>query len=327
MKKLIAIILALVLVAAAFTGCSNGGKAEGTDGKIKVVTTIFPIYDWVKNIDVDGDCDVSFLLNSGVDLHNYQPTADDMVKMADCDMFIYVGGESDKWVDDALGNAVNKNMTVINLLDVLKDRLKEEELKEGMQGEEEEEEGEEEEGPEFDEHIWLSVKNAQICVTEIASKLSEIGKEDNTFAVNAKAYNEKLSALDGEYEKTVKNAELKTLVFGDRFPFRYMVDDYGIDYYAAFVGCSAESEASFETITFLANKVDELKLNYVIVLEGGDGKLANTIIENTSSKTAKTVVFNSMQNVTENDVNNGASYIDIMNSNLTSLSVALNNEL
>lgn len=326
MKKIAALILALILVATAFTACSNGGeRAENNSGKIKVVTTIFPVYDWVRNIDADGDCDVSFLLNSGADLHSYQPTADDMVKMADCDMFIYVGGESDKWVDDALGNAVNKNIVVINLLDVLKDRLKEEELKEGMQGEEEEEEeGEEEEGPEYDEHIWLSLKNAQICVTEIASQLASIGKEGSTFTDNAKAYNEKLSALDSEYENTVKSAKNNTLVFGDRFPFRYMVDDYGIDYFAAFIGCSAESEASFETITFLANKVDDLNLTFVMTIENSDGKIAKTIIENTKNKNAEILAIDSLQNTTTDDVEKGKTYYDTMKNNLDVLKTALN---
>lgn len=335
MKKIAAVLLAVLLVVLSFTACSNGTEnAENNESKIKVVTTIFPIYDWVKNIDTDGDCDISFLLNSGADLHSYQPKADDMVKMADCDMFIYVGGESDKWVDDALGNAVNKNMVVINLLDVLKDRLKEEELKEGMQGEEEEEEGEEEEGPEYDEHIWLSLKNAQICVTEIASKLSEIGKEGNAFTFYAKKYNEKLAATDKLLEDAIAEGKKENnqlvLIFGDRFPFRYLVDDYGIDYYAAFVGCSAESEASFETVTFLANKLDELKPNSfgrksIVVLESSDEKLAKTIIENTKDKSAQIdiIKLNSMQSITQQEVDNGADYDEIMLDNVAHVQIAL----
>ncbi len=323
MKKLAAVILAVVLVVLTFTACSNGSqKTENNDGKIKVVTTIFPIYDWVKNIDADGACDVSFLLNSGADLHSYQPTADDMVKMADCDLFIYVGGESDKWVDDALKNTVNKNMVVVNLLDVLKDRIKEEEIKEGMQAEEEEEEAEE---PEFDEHIWLSLKNASVCVSAISDALCKADNNNSEkYKLNAKAYNDKLSALDKKYSEAVKAAKNKTLVFGDRFPFRYLVDDYGLDYCAAFVGCSAESEASFETITFLANKVDELKLNYVMTIENSDNKLANTIVENTENKNAEIFALDSLQNTTEAEATSGKTYIEAMDSNLNVLEIVLN---
>ena len=323
MKKLAAVILAVVLVVLTFTACSNGSqKTENNDGKIKVVTTIFPIYDWVKNIDADGACDVSFLLNSGADLHSYQPTADDMVKMADCDLFIYVGGESDKWVEDALKNAVNKNMVVVNLLDVLKDRIKEEEIKEGMQAEEEEEETEE---PEYDEHIWLSLKNASVCVSAISDALCKADSNNSEkYKLNAKVYNDKLSALDKQYSETVKTAKNKTLVFGDRFPFRYLVDDYGLDYYAAFVGCSAESEASFETITFLANKVDELNLNYVMTIENSDNKLANTIVENTGNKNAEIFALDSLQNTTEAEATSGKTYLETMESNLNVLKIVLN---
>ncbi|MCR5207898.1 MAG: metal ABC transporter substrate-binding protein [Eubacterium sp.] len=329
MKRVTALIIVLVLTVSLFGACSKVKNESGaSDSKIKVVTTIFPIYDWVRNIDKDNNCDISFLMNSGADLHSYQPTADDMVKIYDCDMFIYVGGESDKWVDDALGNASNKDMVVINLLDVLSDRIKEEEIKEGMQSEEESESEDEEEEIEYDEHIWLSLRNAQICVTEIAGKLSAIKNiENGDFISAAEEYNKSLESLDNEYNSLIKEVKNEkkpvVLVFGDRFPFRYMVEDYSIDYYAAFVGCSAESEASFETVKFLANKVDELGLKYVIVLEGGDGKLAQTIINNTESKSAKTITLNSMQNITQQNVDNGSSYIDIMYSNLGGLSLAL----
>ena len=330
LKRFIAIILSLTVIASMLAACSNNGSGEKNDeGKINIVTTIFPIYDWTLNvIGDDENAEVSFLLDNGADLHNYQPTADDMVKISDCDMFIYVGGESDKWVDDALKNALNKDMVVINLLDVLKDRIKEEEIKEGMQSEEEEES---EEGPEYDEHIWLSIKNAEVCVNEIAEKLSSIGKDNNPYVSNAKEYTKKLDAADKDYTDLLAEAKAenkkRVLVFGDRFPFRYLVDDYGLDYYAAYAGCSAESEASFETISFLANKVDELGLEYVCVIEGSDGELAKTIIDNTKTKSAKTVTFNSMQNVTKNDVENGSDYISIMKDNYIALATALGIQL
>ena len=326
MKRITAIVLCIVLVCAAFCGCStNETKGEKNIDKLKIVTTIFPIFDWVKNIVGDAEAQVDMLLDTGVDLHSFQPTVQDIMKISECDVFIYVGGESDAWVDDALKEKTNPDMIVINLMDVLKDRIKEEEIIEGMEAEEEEE-GEEEGGPEYDEHIWLSLKNAVISCEAIRDGLIKANaKDEQTYKDNADAYIERLNALDGEYEQTAANAKVKTLVFGDRFPFRYMVDDYGLSYYAAFIGCSAESEASFETIVFLSGKVDELGLNYIMKIEGSDGSIAQTIKDNTQSKDQEILTLDSLQSVTAQDVADGASYLDIMRKNLTALHTALNN--
>ena len=326
MKKIIAVILTLILVTGLFSACSGNGESNASNAqsgeKINIVTTIFPIYDWVKNIiGNDENAQVEFLLDNGADLHNYQPTADDMIKVSNCDMFIYIGGESDKWVEDALKNAVNKNMVVINLLEVIGNNAKEEEIKEGMQSEEETEEGEE---AEYDEHIWLSLKNAVLCVDEISSKLASIGREGNSYLTNADVYTKKLSGLESEYDSAINGAKIKTLVFGDRFPFRYLTEEYKLDYYAAFSGCSAESEASFETVSFLAKKVDEFNLKYVMTIESSDGKIAKTIIENTAKKNAEILVLDSMQSIVDEDVKNGASYLTVMQNNLEVLKKALN---
>lgn len=328
MKKIISIILCAVLLAAVFAGCSAGQKTQQKDdGKLKIVCTIFPEYDWTMNIlgDKAANADVTMLLDTGADLHSYQPTADDMIKISDCDLFIYVGGESDKWVDDALKNVSNKDMKTVNLLETVGKNAKEEEVVEGMQSEEEEEEGEEgEEGPEYDEHVWLSLRNAQLIVSEIAANLGEADAQNkDTYTANAASYKEELSKLDSEYVTAVSTAKRKVLLFGDRFPFRYMADDYNIKYYAAFVGCSAETEASFETVTFLAGKVDELGLKNVMVIEKSDQKIAKTIIENTKAKNQKILVLDSMQNITADDVKGGASYLEIMQSNLDVLKTAL----
>lgn len=322
-------VLALTMV----TGCGNGstdqGKemqsAEGNQEKLRVVTTIFPEYDWVREIvgeDTDG-VDLTLLLDNGVDLHSYQPTADDMVKIADCDLFIYVGGESDEWVEDALAEAVNQDMQVIDLLDVLGDAVKEEEIVEGMEAEEEED-AEEEEETEYDEHVWLSVKNAQILVDQIADTMAEIAPaKAEQYRKNADAYISDLKALDEEYQSAVADAKRDTVLFGDRFPFRYLVDDYGLNYYAAFVGCSAETEASFETIVFLANKVDELGLQTVLTIEGQDHSVAETIVKNTASKDQNIATMDSMQSTTSKDVQNGTTYLSIMKKNLEVLAEAL----
>lgn len=339
MKKYIAILIVTILAVLCLSACEQKNvdtakKSTNTetnttedkkDDKVKVVTTIFPEYDWVKEIagEESENIDLTMLLDNGVDLHSYQPTAEDIMKISDCDLFIYVGGESDAWVDDALKEAVNKNMKVINLLEVLGSTVKEEEVVEGMEAEEEEE-SEEEEEPEYDEHVWLSLKNAKVFCRTIAENLSEIDKEhEEIYSANEKKYEEKLDALDQNYQETVDSANQKTLLFGDRFPFRYLVDDYGLSYYAAFVGCSAETEASFETISFLAQKVDELGLKSILTIEKSDQKIAKTIIENTTDKNQKILTMDSMQSTTSDDVKNGTTYLSVMESNLDVLKEAL----
>ena len=336
MKKIIALLLVLLMTAGMLAGCGKQKDDDTTDttDKLSIVTTIFPEYDWVRQIlgDKADNADVTMLLDNGVDLHSYQPTADDIVKISDCDLFIYVGGESDGWVEDALKNATNKDMKVVNLLEVLGDKVKNEEVVEGMQEEEHEhEDGEEhEEGEEHeheeeaDEHVWLSLKNAEVLVGTISNALQEVdpGNKD-AYAANADAYVKKLSALDAEYQTAVDNAARKTVLFGDRFPFRYLVDDYGLNYYAAFVGCSAETEASFETISFLAKKVDELKLPCVLTIEGKHHKIAETIVKNTAPKSQKILTMDSMQSTTSKDVASGTTYLSVMEKNLAVLKEAL----
>ena len=501
MKKITALLLALFMLVGALAGCGKQNDTNQTD-KLSIVTTIFPEYDWVREIlgDKADNAEITMLLDNGVDLHSYQPTADDIVKISDCDLFIYVGGESDEWVEDALRNAANRNMKVINLLEVLGDSVKTEEIVEGMQedghdhghshdeqltendiedrtlsdfagawkslhpfllngdldkfcehrAEEDEdssttkvtywekykaswqcdaekisingdtitftyadgktvsaeytyagyqpkrndegkirsvryqfettsadapkyvqfndhghEPGQAEHfhiyfgndgfdalmsaktnpffvkdalsvedildelmghdhGEEKDEHVWLSLKNAKTLVGAIADALQELDPDNkDTYAANTSAYIEKLSALDGAYQSAVDGAARKTVLFGDRFPFRYLVDDYGLSYYAAFAGCSAESEASFETLSFLAKKVDELKLPCVLTIEGKNHKIAETIVENTAEKNQKILTMDSMQSTTSEDVANGTAYLSVMEQNLSMLKEAL----
>ena len=503
MKKYISILSAAVMAVGCLAGCgqkNSNEQADNTDdGKLKVVTTIFPEYDWVKEIAGDeiSNIDLTMLLDNGVDLHSYQPTSEDILKISDCDLFVYVGGESDSWVDDALKNATNKDMQVINLLDVLKDSIKTEESMPGMQAEEghnhgyahfedsdvqdrtlsdwdgdwqsvypylqdgvldevmekKAESGEktaeeykeyyengyktdvsqitidaenntmcfvkngvaskatyeykgyqiydyesgsrgvryffeatsgdadapkyvqfsdhgiapgkaehfhiyagndgfdalseemenwptyypadmsgkeiaedmlEHEEKEYDEHVWLSLKNAQTLCKAIAEALETADPEHkDVYAANVDSYLEKLSSLDGQYQDAVANASQKTLLFGDRFPFRYMVDDYGLKYYAAFAGCSAESEASFETISFLAKKVDELGLKNIMTIENSDQKIAKTIRDNTKDKNQEILSLDSMQSTTSEDVKNGTTYLSVMESNLDVLKKAM----
>ena len=329
MKKFISIFIAAAMAVCVLASCgSKQGEKAGENNKLSIVTTVFPEYDWVKNVlgDNPAGAEVTLLLDNGVDLHSYQPTAEDILKISTCDMFIYVGGESDEWVDDVLETANNKDMAVINLMEALGDSVKEEELVEGMQGEEEEEEGEEgeEEEVEYDEHVWLSLKNAVKLVDSISVSLQAIDADNaSVYADNAKAYEDKLKALDSDFAAAVSAGTADTLLFGDRFPFRYLTDDYGLSYYAAFVGCSAETEASFETITFLANKVDELGLKNVMTIEGADKSIAETIVSNTASKDQKILSLDSMQSVTNKDIEAGVTYLSIMENNLAVLTEAL----
>lgn len=315
---------------------SGDGRKVGTEAGIQVVTTIFPEYDWVREIlgDNPGNAEVTLLLDNGVDLHNYQPTAADILKIATCDVFIYVGGESDEWVEDALAEAANKDMVVIDLLETLGDKVKEEEVVEGMEAEEDHDhtDGEhadgyhdEEEETEYDEHVWLSLKNAAVLCDVIADTLAQkdAGNAD-VYQTNLERYKSRLAALDADYQSAVAAGAKNTVLFGDRFPFRYLTDDYGLSYYAAFVGCSAETEASFETIVFLSNKTDELELSSIMKIESSDGKIAETIRNNTKAKDQKILTLDSMQSTTSKDVKNGTTYLSIMESNLNVLREALN---
>ena len=318
MKRFLALILAVIMAATIFGGCSSAPAKD--DGKLNIVTTIFPEYDWVSNITSGAeDVNITLLLENGADMHSYQPTAEDIVKISSCDVFIYVGGESDKWVDDALKGATNKEMTVINLLDILGTKAKEEETVEGMQAEHEEKDGieETEEEVELDEHVWLSLKNASMLCGKISDKLSEKdAKNKELYSKNTENYLKKLNELDARYKTVRDSAKYDTLIFADRFPFRYLIDDYNLKYYAAFSGCSAESEASFETVAFLAKKLDELKLPALMKIDGSDGKIANTVLQTSNQKNAQILELDSMQSVNKKDIEEGKTYLSIMESNL-----------
>lgn len=331
MKKIMTLIavLASILVSALLPA-----PAAEADQELSIVTTIFPEYDWVMEIlgDNPANASVTMLLDSGVDLHSYQPNVKDIVTLSNCDLFLYVGGESDGWVKDALAGAANEDMIVINLLEVLGENAKEELLVEGMEshdhGDEEDHEDEEHdshaEHGELDEHVWLSLRNASFFCQVIRDALIALdGENEAVYQANTEAYLEKLAQLDDAYTEAAAQGSRDTLVFGDRFPFRYLMDDYGLTYYAAFSGCSAETEASFETVIFLANKLDELGLGTIMTLEGSDGKLAKTIADTAKAQDVAILCLDSMQSTTQKDVQEGASYLSIMEKNLDVLIRAL----
>lgn len=338
MKKCIAVFAALLLLFALLPAPKAAAERE-----LSIVTTIFPEYDWVMEILGENapNVQVTMLLDNGVDLHSYQPNVKDMVTLSTCDLFLYTGGESESWVDDALAGAANKDMIVINLLEVLGEDAKEELLVEGMEHSHDEEEHHEQEHDEeehdhheeeehehhheaeLDEHVWLSLGNASRFCQAIRDALITLDPEnEELYRANTEGYLAELSRLDEAFSAAVAGGSRDTLLFGDRFPFRYLMDDYGLQYYAAFSGCSAETEASFETVIFLANKLDELGLHAVITLEGSDGKLAQTIIR-TAQADADILCLDSMQSTTKKDVQEGAKYLTIMEKNLDVLTQAL----
>ena len=354
MKKVFALLLSFVLL----VSCTAIVPAAAEGKKISVVTTIFPIYDWVRET-IGNDADhvsLNLLLDNGVDLHSYQPTAQDILTISTADLFIYVGGESDEWVEDVLKSAMNPDLKAINLVEAMGDEIKMEEIVEGMEHEHEHdheddedhdheheeddhddedhdedhdhEHGEEhdhEHEEEADEHVWLSLRNARKLTAVIADTLAET---DPAFAEdylgNAAAYIEKLDSLDAQYSEMISKSTYKTILFGDRFPFRYLADDYGLTYYAAFSGCSAESEASFATIVFLAQKVDELTLPAVMTIEYPKTKIAETVVQNTTAKNQKILALDSMQGTTSQDIQSGVTYLSVMEANLNVLKEALN---
>ena len=329
-------------------GSSVSEDAKDPNKKISIVTTIFPEYDWVREI-VGNHADkfeITYLMNKGVDLHSYQASAEDIAKVSSADLFIYVGGESDTWAEDAIAEATNKDMKVINLLNSLGSDVKEEEVVEGMAAEDEHDHDHSEEAKdhdhseedkdhdhakegeevEYDEHVWLSLKNAQKLVMDIEANIESLDPDNAAdYAANAQAYVKKLEELDKEYQKAVDESSVKYILVGDRFPFRYLVDDYGLKYSAAFVGCSAETEASFDTITFLAGKLDELGLKNVVTIENSNQKIAKTIIENTKNKDQGLLVLNSLQSVSQKDIDGGLTYLSVMKDNLEVLKKALTN--
>lgn len=311
MKRIICIALVILMLAPIISGC----RKETDDGVTDIVCTVFPIYDWVRNI-VDAESEeisLELIVKNGTDAHSYSPSPADIARISSCDILIYVGGESDAWISDVLRGDVNKNMKVIRLLD---------ELHGG--GESHEGHSHEHSESAYDEHIWLSLRNAKTLCLRLGELLSEeMPEQEAKIAELLGKYTRELSELDAEYADAVIEAEKDTLLFADRFPFGYLLGDYGLKYYAAFEGCAADTEASFETVTFLANKLRELSLGYVIVLESSDGALADTVITGSRLNGVNVLVMDSMQSVTESDIEKGRTYLSIMSSNLMILKKAL----
>ena len=302
-------ILALCLVLLCLTGCQQEQKKDA----LSVVAVIFPEYDWARQIiGPDSDIQLHLLVDDGVDPHSFQPTVADMVTVSECDLLIYGGGESDAWLEDALKGTEKRTVA---LLPLLGEKAHQEEIVAGMQVSQPEDE--------TDEHVWLSLPNAALFCTAIAQQLTELDPDHaDLYRANLEAYLEKLRNLDEAYRETVQNANQDTIVVCDRFPYRYLTEDYGLNYYAAFPGCSAETGASFETVVFLSDRVQELDLKALIVTETSDGRLAQTVAENTGRSGIAILTLDSMQSVSGQQAKN-KDYLSTMEANRQVLEQAL----
>lgn len=327
MKKLVSIFLSTVVICSLFSisGCGKTEKVQKSDGKISIVTTIFPYYDFVRQLAGD-KADIRLLLSPGSDPHSYEPTPSDIVAIENCDLFIYNGGESDEWVDGVLSSIENKNVKVMKMMEYVTLRHEQSmdhnhEHAEHEDMDDNDEGHDHEEGEEYDEHIWTSIRNAERMSASIADELISLDSKNSDYYNEKKAdYISSLDSLDKKFTEVANNKKRDTLVFGDRFPFLYFVSDYDLGYECAFPGCSHETEPSTAVVSHLIDFTRENNIPVVFYLELSSGKIAQIISEDSS---AKTMQFSSCHNVTKKDFENGATYISVMEQNLEALKEAL----
>lgn len=320
MKRLM--IGAVIAFAMLMTACN---KEEITkEDKVSVVCTVFPAYDWTCELlkGQTNNVDVEYLFDDGADVHSFQPGADDYVKIAESDIFIYFSGPGTAWIEEALANSKNDKRIVVDLTQALGVDLLENTVDTHNHEEEEEEHAEHvHEGDlGYDEHIWMSISNAEACVYEIEQELCKVMPDERTdIRANSDAYIMQLENLDAMYKDAISEEVGPYILVADRFPFRYLTEEYGIEYDAAFAGCQTEAEADFDMIIRLAAIVEKENLHAIIVTEVSDRKLAETVWENTDVENGAIVVLDSMQAVTASDIKDGVSYISIMEKNLDAI--------
>ena len=312
MKRALAVLL-LLAVMLPLCACGDGLPQEG-DGRLCILTTVFPAYDFAREIAGDRAA-VQLLLPPGVESHSFEPTARDMIRIQECDLFFCNGGESEAWVEELLEDAPVETLVMLQCVDAL-----EEEVKEGMQ-EIFEEEGEEEEGPEYDEHVWTSPRNAKRICEALCERLCALDAAGETiYRENLKRYSEELDALDAAFRQTVEQGRVKTLIFADRFPVRYFVEEYGLEYFAAFPGCADDTEPSARTVAFLIDRVREQQIPAVFYIEFSNEKMADVICEDTG---CRKLLFHSCHNVSKADLESGVTYLQLMWGNVDALKEAL----
>lgn len=325
--KWLKLTAALLLTAVLLAGCGAKIKTAETD-TVSVVCTIFPQYDWVRILPegTSANVEVTLLSDNGTDIHSYQPSVQDMAVIEESDLLVYIGGDSEDWLLEMVEEDEALSERSVNLLELMGELVLKEEEKEGMTDEIGHVHDEDFEA-EDDEHVWLSFENVHILCEELAECLIELlPEEEPLIRANLETYEEQIDALEAEYAQAVGVAQYDTLLFGDRFPFRYLTEEFGLDYYAAFAGCNADAEASFETIVFLIEKMDELDLPAILIIDGSDAKLAETIRKNTQSADQEILTLNSMQAVSWDEVEAGATWLGLMEENLQVLKTALGSE-
>ncbi len=319
----LALILALSLLSIPLSGC---GKNTTDDGKISIVCTLFPQYDWLRNIVGDVEqIELSLLIANGSDPHSYQPTAADILKISNCDMIVFTGADSDKWVQEALERANNKDIVQVPLSAL--EGMTLHDVSSHSHSHDEHEHHHEDTHGAFDEHIWLSLSNALTATKQLSSKLCELDPSNaKTYTANAEEYVKSLLALDAAYKSASATADEKDkfVLFADRFPFVYLLSEYGIEYQAAFDGCSADVDADFDTILTLIKEAERHTTPYVCVTESSDKALANTVISSAKHTQMEILTFNSMQSLGADELDDGVSYLGIMEENLKVLKTAIN---
>ncbi|MDR0931140.1 MAG: metal ABC transporter substrate-binding protein [Clostridiales bacterium] len=318
------VLFLIITIIIPFCGCGFQTLRPLNSSKPKVISTIFAPYDFARQ--VSGElADVSMLLPPGSEPHSFEPSPKDIINIKNADVFIYTGGANDSWVDTILASIDTQDIKIIRLLDVIPPE--EEEIIEGMTEETHDEgvEGNDEhtlhKEAEYDEHVWTSPKNAELIVQKISDTLCEVDAENSEkYRAKTVKYIEDLRQLDSSFKTLMNNAARKTIVFGDRFPFRYFADYYDLNYFAAFPGCASETEASAQTIAFLINKVRAESIPIIFKIELSNGKIADSIAEQTG---AEVLTMQSCHNVTTEEFNNGVTYISLMQSNYVNLTKAL----
>lgn len=322
--KISALLCLCCFISSFLCGCTDTSSKKSD--KIKILCAGFSQTEWVQNIIEGSDtAEVEPLYASGVDIHNFQASAADIVNISEANIFVFNGGVSDKPLYDVLDKSENANRIDFDCMKHLGNLvLSEDENVAVSDGEHKHEENDNE----SDEHIWLSLKNAIVLVDALAKEISSVDPQNSAlYKENSKKYIEKLNELDREYENSIVASAKRILAFADRFPFRYLAADYSLECFAAFPGCSTETDASFASILFLADKVDEFDLNYVITVDRGQNSVSKSVIESAKKEDIKVVSVNSLQNVNDKDVKNGLTYLSAMESNLTAIRTALDQEV
>ena len=311
MKKSIFIILFYIFL---LVSCNS--KILNKEKKLKVVTTIFPIYDFTKNIIGDNDIDLQMIVKPGTEIHSFNATPSDIIDIQNCDVFIYIGGESEIFADKVINSIYTNNKKIVKLLDYVV--ALDEEIIEGMENTDDDDHTEHI----YDEHIYTSPKNAILIVDAIAKTMQEVDiKNADTYKANAKKYNEQIEILDNKIRKIIDSSKRKIIVFGDRFPFRYLVNEYNLEYRAPFTGCSSQVDVSPKTISYLIKYINDNNIPYLFTIELSNEKIVNTLVEQTGAKKLK---LHSAQNISREEFNSGIGYLDIINDNIKSLEIGLN---